>query len=53
VVEAARTAQRPLLEVITELRHQLGADRLPLVVWRIHDQVQVIVETLRWGVLRG
>lgn len=52
-VEAARAAQTPLLKVIAELRRQIGADELPYVLWRIHDQVQEIVETLRWGVLRG
>jgi hypothetical protein len=50
--EAATAARLPLLKMISCLRFQLGSEELPLVLWRVHDQVQEIVETLRWGVLR-
>jgi hypothetical protein len=51
-VTAAQTARESLLEVIAQLRLEIASGRLPLVVWRIHDQVQAIAENLRWGVLR-
>ncbi len=50
---AAQTVRQLLLKVITRLRQEINAERLPLIVWRVHDQVQEIAETLRWGVLRG
>ncbi len=52
-ITAARAARGPLLEVIGLLRLEIASERLPLVVWRIHNQVQEIAESLRWGVLRG
>lgn len=52
-VDAAQTARRPLLESITRLRTALAAETLPLVTWQIHNQVQLISETLRYGVLRS
>jgi hypothetical protein len=52
-VEAARSAREPLLEIIANLRVEIASENLPLVLWRIHDQVQDIAESLRWGVLRG
>ncbi|MEW5959126.1 MAG: hypothetical protein AB1801_15450, partial [Chloroflexota bacterium] len=52
-VAAAQAARQPLLKIIAQLRHQLGSAQFPLLIWRIHDQVQEIAETLRWGVLRG
>jgi hypothetical protein len=51
-VATAQTARKSLLEVIAQLRLEIASERLPLVVWRIHDQVQAIAENLRWGVLR-
>lgn len=51
-VEAARAARPPLLKALAQLRLEIAAGRLPLVMWRVHDQVQEIVESLRWGVLR-
>jgi hypothetical protein len=51
--ETAQVARQPLLEAITQLRLAIGAEKLPLLVWRIHDQIQEVAETLRWGVLRG
>jgi len=52
-VEAARSARQPLLDIIVNLRVEIASENLPLVLWRIHDQVQDIAESLRWGVLRG
>lgn len=52
-VEAAGSARQPLLAIITNLRVEIASENLPLVLWRIHDQVQDIAESLRWGVLRG
>jgi hypothetical protein len=51
-VATAQSARQPLLEIITRLRLEIGAERLPFITWRVHDQVQEIAETLRWGVLR-
>jgi hypothetical protein len=51
-VATAQSARESLLEVIAQLRLEIASERLPLVVWRIHDQVQAIAENLRWGVLR-
>jgi hypothetical protein len=50
---AARAAREPLLEVIALLRLEIAAERLPLLAWRVHQQVQELAESLRWGVLRG
>lgn len=50
---AARAAREPLLEMIALLRLEIAAERLPLVAWRVHNQVQELAESLRWGVLRG
>jgi hypothetical protein len=52
-IAAARAGRQPLLEVIALLRLEIASERLPLVAWRIHNQVQEIAESLRWGVLRG
>lgn len=49
----ARAAREPLLEMIALLRLEIAAERLPLVAWRVHNQVQELAESLRWGVLRG
>lgn len=49
---AARVAREPLLEMIALLRLEIAAERLPLVAWRVHNQVQELAENLRWGVLR-
>jgi hypothetical protein len=53
VVTTAETAREPLLDVLALLRLEIAAERLPLIAWRVHNQVQEIVESLRWGVLRG
>jgi hypothetical protein len=50
---AARAAREPLLEMIALLRLEIAAERLPLVAWRVHHQVQELAESLRWGVLRS
>ncbi|MCB0153257.1 MAG: hypothetical protein KDF65_00575, partial [Anaerolineae bacterium] len=52
-IAAAETALAPLLDLLAQLRLEIVAARLPLVTWRIHDQVQAVAETLRWGVLRS
>lgn len=51
-LDAAQTARETLLKIITQLRLDIAAEKLPLVLWRIHDQVLEIAEMLRWGVLR-
>lgn len=50
---AAHAAREPLLELIALLRLEIAAERLPLLAWRLHQQVQEAAEGLRWGVLGG
>lgn len=52
-VAAAQSARQLLLEVVARLRVEMASEKLPLVAWRVHNQIQEIVESLRWGVLRG
>lgn len=52
-IEVAQTSRQPLLAVIAQLRLEIASERLPLLTWRIHDQIQEIAESLRWGVLRS
>jgi hypothetical protein len=52
-ITAAHTARESLLQVIALLRLEIAAERLPLLTWRVHNQVQELAESLRWGVLRG
>lgn len=52
-VEAAQSTYQALLQTIAELRIEIMAEQLPLVVWRVHNQLQNIADSLRWGVLRG
>ncbi len=52
-VQCAQSTRDSLLEIITELRVELTTEELPLVIWRVHNQIQEITEGLRWGVLRG
>jgi hypothetical protein len=52
-VETARNAREQLLSLIEQLRAEIAAEELPLVAWRVHDQLQALAEGLRWGVLRG
>lgn len=49
----AETCRQRLLETVAKLRAEIALEVLPLVTWQVHDQVQSIVERLRWGVLRG
>ncbi len=51
-IATAQSVRKLLLEIITRLRLEIGSERLPFITWRVHDQVQEIAETLRWGVLR-
>jgi hypothetical protein len=51
-VETAQNVRQRLLEIVAQLRLEIASERLPLVVWRIHDQIQTITESLRWGILR-
>ncbi len=48
---AAEDIRLDLLTIIAELRLEITTEQLPLVMWRIHNQVQDIAESLRWGVL--
>jgi hypothetical protein len=52
-IEAAQTAREQLLSLIERLRTEIAAEELPLVAWRVHDQLQALAEGLRWGVMRG
>ena len=49
----AETVRESVLGAIAQLRLEISAGRLPLVIWRIHDQMQAISEGLRGGVLRS
>lgn len=51
--ETAQRVRQPLLALIERLRAEIASEELPLVAWRVHDQVQALAEGLRWGVLRG
>jgi hypothetical protein len=54
--EAATVAsdvREALLESVAKLRAEMVSEQLPLVAWRVHNQIQEIAETLRWGVFRG
>lgn len=51
-VDTTQQVRKALLEIIAQLRLEIASERLPLVVWRIHDQIQTVTESLRWGVLR-
>ncbi|MFN8454219.1 MAG: beta-galactosidase [Anaerolineae bacterium] len=50
-VEAAQAASAVLVEVLALLRLEIASETLPLVAWRVHNTVQEIVESLRWGVI--
>ncbi len=52
-VTSAGTARQLLLEMIARLRLGLGRRDLPLALWSVHDQVQELAETIRWGVCRS
>ncbi|GAB4448869.1 MAG: hypothetical protein Kow0031_31360 [Anaerolineae bacterium] len=49
---AAREARRALLPLLELLRLELASEQLPLVAWRVHQQLLHLTELLRWGVLR-
>jgi hypothetical protein len=51
-VDTTQLVRAALLKIIAQLRFEIASERLPLVVWRIHDQILMITESLRWGVLR-
>jgi hypothetical protein len=51
-VSAAQSARETLLKVIALLRMEIASEKLPLVAWRVHNQVQELAEGLRWGVRR-
>ncbi|HMQ52415.1 MAG TPA: beta-galactosidase [Anaerolineae bacterium] len=52
-IATAATVRTRLLAVIAGLRIKIASEQLPLVAWRVLDQVQMIAEELRWGVERG
>jgi hypothetical protein len=52
-VAAAQTCRRLLLNTLAGLRLEIATEELPLVAWRVHDQLHSLTERLRWGVLRG
>jgi len=49
----AQETRQSLLEIIAKLRVEMASEKLPLVAWRVHNQIQEIAENLRWGVLRN
>lgn len=49
---AAHNAQHALLPLLELMRLELASEQLPLVAWRVHQQVLHLSESLRWGVLR-
>lgn len=49
-VTTAQTARTALLKVIALLRLEIASEKLPLVAWRVHDQIQELAENLRWGI---
>ena len=50
--DAANEGRRPLLKLIERLRGEFVTESLPLVMWRVHDQLFALSESLRWGVTR-
>ncbi|MCB0163161.1 MAG: beta-galactosidase [Anaerolineae bacterium] len=52
-VMAAIRCRQNLHQIIGQLRTEIATEKLPLVIWRVHDQVQSISKRLRWGVLRS
>ena len=52
-VTATIHCRQNLHQVIAQLRTEIAAEKLPLVIWRVHDQIQSISKRLRWGVLRN
>lgn len=52
-VTAAAHCRQNLHQVIGQLRTEIATEKLPLVIWRVHDQIQSISKRLRWGVLRS
>lgn len=52
-VETARTTREGLLNLVERLRAEIATEELPLVAWRVHDELQALAEGLRWGMLRG
>ncbi|MEM7347551.1 MAG: hypothetical protein AAF485_25215, partial [Chloroflexota bacterium] len=51
-VATAQTIRERLQTLIAQLRTEIAAERLSLVAWRIHAQVQGLSDSLRWGVIR-
>lgn len=51
-VQVATGVRQSLLEVVAQLRVEMAMEQLPLVTWRVHNQIQQVAENLRWGILR-
>ncbi len=51
MIPSLQSTQTLLLKHLALLRLELASEELPLVLWRVHDQVQAIAEGLRWGVV--
>lgn len=51
-ITVADHCRQELDELVAEIRIDIALEKLPLVVWRVHDQIQSISNRLRWGVLR-
>ena len=49
IIPPLQSTQTLLLKHLALLRLELASEELPLVLWRVHDQVQAIAESLRWG----
>ena len=52
-VTAASYARQEMDHLVAQLRANIAAEKLPLVTWRIHDQIESISKRLYWGVLRS
>jgi hypothetical protein len=47
---SAQTARTALLALIDSWRHALNTPEFPLLLWRVHNQLQDLAQTLRWGI---
>jgi hypothetical protein len=52
-IETAIQAQNMALPLIANMREAMANEQLPLVTWRVHQQLQAIATALQWGVLAG
>ncbi|MCB0211868.1 MAG: beta-galactosidase [Anaerolineae bacterium] len=53
IVTAAIHAYQEIDPLVAQLRINIATEKLPLVTWRIHDQIESIGKRLQWGILRS